>query len=353
MLKGMYSLLGAAFSLLFASFPATSNYQLNSYGFGSGGTANSQTATYRLEGMTGELTGANMDGGSADAKPGFIESQQANVPRIASLSNNSGEYYNKLRVVLDEQGNPADSRYLIAVSADGFAADTRYLRPDGTLTQSLTASLYQTYAQWGAAGGVLIIGLEPSTTYSVKAKATQGDFTESAYGPIATEATDAPSLTFGLATSQQATPPFSVSLGTLTPGTVNTTAQSVNTSVTTNGASGASVYVSGTNGGLRSTATGLTIPAVSNDLAGINRGFGAQSTAATQNAGGPFTAVTPYDGGGDTVGIINTLSRSLFSTTTPVTNGNGTVVLKAKADTTDIAANDYQDILTFTAAGNF
>jgi len=338
---------------LFAALPATSNYRLNSYGFGSGGTANSHTTTYSLEGTVGELSGSSSGTTNNSAKPGFIQTQQAHVPKLASIDNNGGLYYNKLHFVIDNQNNPTDATFLISVSTDNFVADTRYLQPDGTLSSSLSLSDYQTYAAWGGSSGSLMIGLTPSTTYYVRLKATQGQFTESAYGPISSQATAAPSLTFNLVTSTQPSPPFSVSLGTLQAGSINTTPQTINTTFTTNGATGGSVYLSGQNGGLLSSSTGYKINAVSNDLSTISEGFGAQNSSISQTSGGPFVVVTPYNGSGSFVGIVGSITRSLYNSTGPVTGGTGQLILKAKSSTTDVAASDYQEILTFTAAANF
>lgn len=67
---------------LFAALPATSTYQLNSYGFGSGGTSNSTTSTYAIEGISGELSGPTGSTATYKVKPGFIETQQANFNRL-------------------------------------------------------------------------------------------------------------------------------------------------------------------------------------------------------------------------------------------------------------------------------
>src|SRR5579884_481348 len=92
--------------LLLASLPATSNYKLQSYGFGSGGTSNSTTSNYALEGITGEISGQASSTTTYTANPGFIATQQANVPLI-TLSNPSN-YYDKLQFVIDTQNNPSD-----------------------------------------------------------------------------------------------------------------------------------------------------------------------------------------------------------------------------------------------------
>jgi hypothetical protein len=339
--------------LLFAAFPATSNYHLNSYGFGSGGTANSSTTTYALEGSTGEISGSSSSTSNAQTKPGFIQTQQANVPQLASIDNNSGQYYNKLHFVIDNQNNPSDATFLIAVSTDNFVSDTRYLQPDGTLSSTLNLSDYQTYAAWGGTSGSLMVGLVPSTTYSVKLRATQGKFTESAYGPTSTQATAAPTITFSLATSSSSTPPYTIGFGTLSAGTVATAPQTINTTLSTNGASGGDVYISGQNGGLKSGSTGYLINAITNDLGTVSEGFGVQNSSVGQTSGGPFSVLSPYAGSGNTVGLVDSTTRSLYSSSTPITAGSGVLSLKAKAAATDVAARDYQEILTFVASANF
>lgn len=339
--------------VFFSALPATSNYKLNSYGFGSGGTANSQTATYSLEGTSGEISGQTTSTVNAKTKPGFIETQQANVPKLASIDNNGGQYYNKLHFVIDNQSNPTDATFLISASTDNFVTDIRYLQPDGTLSTTLATNDYQTYAAWGGSSGSLMIGLLPSTTYNVRLRATQGKFSESAYGPISSQATAAPSLTFSLVTSAQPSPPYSVSLGTLSAGTVNTTPDTINTVLTTNATTGGDVYLSSQNGGLKSSATSYQINAVSNDLSSVSEGFGAQNSSIGQTSGGPYSVVSPYNGSANNVGIINTITRSLYTSSTPITGGSGTLLLKAKSKSTSVAATDYQEILTFVAAGNF
>src|SRR4051812_20031303 len=98
MLAGLVASLIAGVGF-FAALPSTSNYQLNSYGFGSGGTANSTTSNYALEGISGEVSGQTASTANYSAKPGFIETQQANVPKV-TLSNPSS-YYDKLKFVID------------------------------------------------------------------------------------------------------------------------------------------------------------------------------------------------------------------------------------------------------------
>src|SRR6266404_2546776 len=113
MFLGLISALVAASSLFttIAALPSTTNYELNSYGFGSGGTANSTTSNYALEGITGEASGQTATTSNYNLKPGFNETQQANVPKV-TLTNPSN-YYDKLKFVIDQQGNPTDALYAL------------------------------------------------------------------------------------------------------------------------------------------------------------------------------------------------------------------------------------------------
>src|SRR5665213_218929 len=169
---------------VFATFPTTTNYSLQSYGFGSGGGPTS-TANYSLEGITGELSGQTASTTNYTALPGFIQTQQANVPKVTLT--NPATYYDKLHFVIDQQNNPTDALYAmqVCIGADWTptcGGTTMYVKSDDTLGSTLTLTDYQTYSAW-TSGASNIIGLSSSTTYYIRAKATQGQFTESVYGP--------------------------------------------------------------------------------------------------------------------------------------------------------------------------
>jgi hypothetical protein len=343
--------------LLFAVLPQTGNYKLQSYGFGSGGTAGSKTATYSLEGISGEASGqiSRTATNSSNAGTGYITDQQANVPKLLSSDNAAGLYYNKLHFVIDPQGNPSDAKYLVSVSLSRTTTDgapersqfttPQYLHPDGTLSSSFTTADYQTYAGFGGASGSTIIGLSQNTHYYIHLKATQGQFSESGYGPITDQPTAPATITFSLAAS-------AVTLGSLTAGTITPGNQTVSTSFTTNGASGGDVYIRGQNGGLLSVSTGYKIATVSNNLSSLSEGFGGQGSITTGSTAG-YGVTNTYNATGSTVGSINTASSSLYSSSSPVVTGNAVLTLLAKAASTDIAATDYKEVLTFTAAANF
>jgi hypothetical protein len=348
-------------TLLMATLPSTSTYELKSYGFGSGGAA-ANTTTYSLQGVSGELNGQPTSTTNDTGQPGFIQTEHANVPLI-TLDNGSGLYYNKLHLVIDTQSNPTDTNYIIEVSQNGlFTSGITYLQSDGTLNGTFNYALdVQSYTAWGGSGGSFIVGLNPGTTYYAKIAAVQGEFSESAFGPVtATGVTDPanattanPTITFSLQTSSGPTPPYTVSFGTLATGAPPSTgAQTINTSISTNAASGGDVYIKGLNGGLHSASQSFTIASASADLSTANDGFGAQNTSVILTSGGPYTVVSPYNGTGDNVGIINSTARSLYTSTGPVT-ASGVLSLLAKASTTDVAAADYSETLTFTASANF
>ncbi len=338
---------------LFASLPTTSNYSLQSFSFGSGGSANSSTTTYSIEGETGGNSGNNSSTINTTLKPGFIQSQQANVPKILTLDNGGGIFYNKLHFVLDNQSNPTDALFLISVSTDNFVSNITYLQPDGTLSSSLLLSDYQSYASFGGAAGSYIIGLNPSTTYYVRALATNGQFAESGFGPISSQTTAPPTLSFSLDTSTQSTGPYVVSLGDLLSGQIVTSTQTINTSISTNGASGGNIYVSSLYGGLHSPSSNYTITSTSGDLTSLSEGYGAQATSAISSTGGPLLIESPFNSSGTAVGGLSQIMQSVFSSNNPLSGGVGQLILKAKSASTDVSSTDYQDVLTFVASANF
>lgn len=330
-------LLTSFLSLWLAALPSTSNYMLQSYGFGAGGGVGN-TANYSLDGLVGEASGADTSTANYSAKPGDINTLQANVPGAPSVDNGGGAYYNKLHFVIDPQNNPSDALFIVAISYDNFAT-TNYVQLDGTVGAT---PVYQTYAAWGGAGGSFATGLAYATGYQMKVKVTDGRFSETGYGPAsASVATASPSLSFSLS-------PNAVSFSNLLPATVTSTGQNITTNLTTNAYSGGFIYLHGQNGGLVSTAASYTINSNSVDLSSVLEGYGAQIVSSTG-----ITAESPYNGVGNNVGLTDATIRELFTTTGPVSGGQGVTVLKAKSSGSTPAANDYSDILTFLASASF
>ena len=332
-------------SAIFAALPTTTNYGLNSYSFGSGGGTGS-TATYALEGSSGNVAGVNTSTTNYITKPEFIQTQQAHVPKIATFDNGSGTYYNKLHFVIDTQGNPNDATYALSISTDNFASDNRFVKSDLTVGSSLTTSDYLTYATWGGASGSNIIGLLPSTTYYLKVKATQGKFTESGYGPVSGVATVGPQLTFSISLS-------TLALGNLPPGTVVDSPSTIDLTFSTNAGSGGDIYINGLNTGLNSISKSNTITSATGDLGSLGSGFGAQVTTVSQTTGGPLAKVSPYDGTSNNVGITDATIRKMITSATAVSGGSGSVRIKAKSASSTVAANDYREVLTILASASF
>ncbi|HTE22293.1 MAG TPA: hypothetical protein VK674_04605, partial [Candidatus Limnocylindria bacterium] len=177
-----------------------------------------------------------------------------------------------------------------------------------------------------------------------------------AYSAVASAATVSPSLTFDIDVSGSDTetaPPYATNFGTLLAGTVADSPERIWIDLETNGASGGTVFIASANTGLKSLATTYTISALTGDLTSLSEGFGAQSASATQSGGGPLTAQSPYTGASNNVGITDTLLRQAYVSSSPITAGRGSLLLKAKSKTDTPAAIDYTDTLTLIAAASF
>lgn len=343
--------------LFFATLPTTTNYSLQSYGFGSGGTAGSSTANYSLEGISGELSGQTGATATYNTKPGFIETEQANVPQVTVT--NPSNYYDKLNFVIDTQGNPTDALYALQVKVNDPTCDftsglIEYIQNDDTLGVSLVLADYQTYSAWGSGSGQNMIGLAPNTTYCVRAKATQGQFTESGYGPSSSAATVGQQLSFCLYSNANCGAGGNTeAFGALTPGSVANSPTNIGVDFATNADAGGKVYVYSANGGLKSTRVGYTITSATANLAAVNEGFGAQIASVSQTSGGPLSKVSPYNGSSNNVGALNTTVTQLLETLNPIVGGTSAVQLQVRASGTTPAATDYADTLTFIAAAAF
>jgi hypothetical protein len=213
---------------------------------------------------------------------------------------------------------------------------------------------YQTYTAWGGSGGANIIGLASNTTYCIYAKATQGKFTESAYGPSSSAATVGQQISYCLYTVSCGSG-SSVSFTGIVPASITSGSNTIKVDFATNANAGGKVYVYSANGGLKSlTASSYTIGLSANqvNLGSASEGFGAQASS-SQTTGGPLQVVPPYDGTVDTVGKLNTTVSELLTSANPLTGGNGITTLKLLTSNTTPSAPDYADTLTFIAAATF
>lgn len=338
----------------FAAMPSSTNYQLHNYDYGAGGTSGSSSTNYSLNGSAGQVNGADASSTNYVAKPGNNNSQQAYVPAAPTFTN-PASYYNKLKFVINPGANPSDTKFSIAISTDNFVT-TQYIKNDNTVGNTKAITDYQTYATWGGASGQLVTGLLPATTYKIKVNAMQGNFTETQYGPTASAATVAPSITFDIdvsAADTETAPPYATSFGNLLPATVKDANEKIWIDVDTNANSGAMVFVKSTNSGLKSNYTGVTIASATADLSVASTGFGVQGSTATQTSGGPLTISSPYNVASQNVGLLDTALRQVFTAVAPITAGRGSFILKAKSAATTPSGSDYQDVLTIVAAGSY
>lgn len=349
---GWWTSLGVV--LMVAGLPASTNFQLQSYGVGSGGTAVSSSTNYQVNGLAGQLTGRST---SAHYTGGFGLNyhMQGNVPTLTLT--NDDNWYDKLHLTLDPAGNPSDTLFLIAISTDGFTT-TQYIKNDLTITSTLNSSDYMTFADLGGSSGVILRGLAESTVYSVQADALRNSaFTETGLGPVTSGATVNQQIRFRLdvaPTYTSTSPPYVVSFGSLLPGSVITASNKIWATISTNADNGGYIYGDGLNGGLSSVTTGHTIASGTVNLSSATEGFGLQDLSVTQTAEGPLAENANYNVSGTNVSQLMTNLAELFTTSgSPITGGVGEIGVVAKAGLLTSAANDYTETMTLVAAGSF
>jgi hypothetical protein len=180
--------------------PESTSYELRDYTFGSGGTTSNESTSYSLFGTTGEVDYGKLTSSSYALGGGLNFTILAETPPAPTFTNPATNY-DRLKFVIQTGGNPTETVYAIAISTDNFASDTRYVQNDNTVGSSLGAEDYQTYSEWGGATGEFVRQLQRNTTYYLKVKARQGNYTESSYSVASTATTSDPSLTFGLDSS--------------------------------------------------------------------------------------------------------------------------------------------------------
>lgn len=339
------SALLTAFSLL-AAAPSSTNFTLKAYDFGNGGGSSTST-NYSLNAEAGEQSELGLNSTNFRVNGGLQILQNASVPPAPTFTNPSSEY-NRLKIVLNTTGNPTDTLYEIAISANSFAT-TNYVQTDNTVGTTNSVAQYQTYTAWGGASGVWITGLAASTSYQVKVRALQGGFTGTAFGPTATAATVAPSLTFSVATSLTGTPPFAIAFSGLTAGSVTNGSATADIGLSTNSLNGGVVYVKST-GSLSSALAAASIASATTNLSVATSGYGAIVTSTSQSSGGPFIAQSPFNGAVNNVGALTANLQPILATSSAVTSGTASITLKAKIDATTPASTDYTDTLTLVAS---
>lgn len=306
----------------------------NVSGAGSLGTS----ATYSINADLNPFSDLN-DSSSFRQELGYSPRINANTPYPATLAN-SDNYYDRLLLTIDDSDNPAETLFAVAISDDNFAT-VSYVQNDGTVGAALGIEDYLSYSSWGGGSGSYILGLNQNTTYKVRVKALNGDFTETGYSSDSNEATT--------------TVPFvniAVSDTSLTLGVLNINSISQTTTLTvrvnTNAYTGYQVYVNdtgnGVTGGLFNGSGSLITSADMTLTEGVN-GFGAQGNSATA------TVDSKYDVSGNIVGALEISTNPLASNVLAVTDEDTSVLFKAALSPSTIAGN-YTDIVYFTITPN-
>jgi hypothetical protein len=176
--------------------PASDNYELQQYGFGSGGVESASSSGYGMMGILGEQAGQPAASDNFAIGQGLTYTLMANLPPAPNLTN-PGSTYDRLKLIIDNAGNAPDGQFAVAISSDNWAT-TNYIQDDFTQGDTLGNEDWQTYADWGSGTGVYITGLSQNTQYTVKVKARHGNFTETGWSAEATASTGTPTLTFSV-----------------------------------------------------------------------------------------------------------------------------------------------------------
>jgi hypothetical protein len=336
---------------LFVVLPASPNYKLDSLDVNGGGAIGNST-NYKTETTLGEAVQTNnAKTNNYQLGAGLLFTQQANTPTVTMV--NTGDWYSKLLITINQQNNSASGKYSIAISTDNFVT-TQYVQSDGTVGAVLGSEDIQTYTAWGGALGSYVIGLNASTTYYVKVKAHRGTATESPYGPVVSAATSGAALSFDIdtaATDSETAAPYTIDIGTITPNTVTAAANLLWFDIATNAQNGATVYMQGVTNNLTSS-NGSTIASTTGNLTALSSGYGVQVNTLTQTTGGPLVSVAPYNGTLNNVGNVTTTMQPIVTSTTSIVGGRVSAILKAKVDAVTVAA-DYSQTINAILVPNF
>lgn len=218
-----------------ASLPSSTNFKLQNYSFGAGGTKDSSSTNFRLNGIAGEVEFGRPSSTNFKVGSGLTYLMEANVPNAPTLST-PGNNYDRIKFVLNPVNDTTDTTYALQISTDNFGSDIRFIKSDGTVGSTLTTADFKSYTNWGGASGSFVTGLNANTLYYIRSKARQGNFTESQYGPSASITTSTASLTFTLDSS-------SITFNNLNNGNSYTDSTKTNTLTTsTNAYNGYTVY---------------------------------------------------------------------------------------------------------------
>ena len=333
-----------SFFSLYATYiyagPQSTSYELKTYDFGSGGTAETNSTNYSLQGTAGNIDQSQTDSTSYSLNGGLTFVNQSNVPGAPTFTNPATNY-DRLKFVLDTANNPSDTVFAIAISSDDFVT-TQYVQSDNTVGNTLGAEDWQTYANWGGASGEFVRTLRPNTAYKIKVKAQNGKYTESAYGPTSSATTSIPSLTFGVSAN-------SLSFNNLNSGNSYTdTSKSTTLTTSTNAYNGYVVYAHSTEpltSGSNTISDYVSPNSAPTTWSGTGFGYTTDDTSLTGGTANRFsgskyagfTTSTPGDPVADHTGPIESSA---------ISNEQFTISYRVTADSTTPAGN-YQNKIIY------
>ncbi len=257
--------------------------------------------------------------------------------------------------------NPADTLYSVMISTDNFVSDIRYIDSSTFMPESISThnlSDFMPEDNWEAEL-LNLKGLEPNTTYYLRAVALQGSFTQTEPGPVRSTTTGIPEVFFDIDIADESgytaesSPPHSIQFTgayELIGGSAAITAQNrIWLDGNTNSSGGYAIIMNGTNGGLYSPTTLQTITSATADLNGVSSGFGLQSEYIDYSTDGPtlgfISSTTDYSGTGNEVGIISTTANKIYDADGPIIDGRMALKVIAKPGTSYTAATDYSETI--------
>jgi|GEM_PF-2310237 len=186
---------------------SSANYQINYEEITSGGGISNSDSYQELDSV-GEIGSGLSASDEYKVGAGLNESIQSDLMRVPTLENNNA--YNSLDFTINRgDDNPEDAEYAIMIIENGSIEF--YIQADDSIGSEMA---WQTYTNWGGAGGGVVTGLRAETEYAIKIKARQGDFTETAWSASTSATTSGLTLTFDISKD-------GVSLGSLTPNIVS------------------------------------------------------------------------------------------------------------------------------------
>jgi hypothetical protein len=156
-----------------------------------------------------------------------------------------------------------------------------------------------------------------------------------------------------------------VALGSLSTGAVTTsdgsTINSIFITAESDATGGLVVSVVNDSAGLASTSVPAdVITSASTTLSAGSEGYGVCVFSITEGATSPssFLSSSPYNGscdksGNHAVGVVDTTSRTIMSSSGELQTGSSEVLVKASISTTTASHNDYTSTLTFIATPTY